>query len=185
MRDTSTGFVERYRNEIQRAADMEKAVRNSQAVQTQIEKNAELALQAKKDELDKQKYAQSKLEDELKELKEERTKLKEDLEKSTELAKALDKKLNPDKEDEETASTAIFVWPPTQRTWMVIGIGVAALGLLAGAGYWFSLQGQTLADESLLEDPPRSRGPEPLPGEAPQPVVKDVTPPPEPTEAAR
>jgi proteasome lid subunit RPN8/RPN11 len=185
MRDTSTGFVERYRNEIQRSADMEKAVRNSQAVQTQIEKNAERTLQLKQDELDKQKLAQAKLEDEMKELTEERTKLKKDLDDTTALAKALDKKLNPDKEDEEVASTAIFVWPPTQRTWIVIGVTIAALSMLGVAGYWFSLQGQTVADESLLEDPPRSRSPEPHLGESPQPIVKDVNPPPEPTEAAR
>jgi proteasome lid subunit RPN8/RPN11 len=194
MRDTSTGFVERYRAEIQRAQDMEKALQNSQAVQTQIEKNTAKTLQAMNDELQRQKLAQEKLEFALADLKTERKKLKDELKAGEETIASLKKQLDPD--DKETADAGIFVWPPTNRTWMVAGICLAALGMLGTAFYWFRTQGvppldESLTDESLAGHEPRGLGrgeerllKEPLPGETP-PVVKPSDVPPKATEAAR
>lgn len=188
MRDTSKGFVERYREEIQRSQDMEKALQNSQAMQKVIEDSSRQTVQNFRAELEKQKASLEKLDTALTDLKEERTKLKDELKASEKQVASLKKQLNPDEDDKETAATAIFVWPPTQRTWMVAGIGLAAIGLLGAAAYFFRAQGMPPLDEPLGEDPPRTRREEfrvqePSPGEKP-PVASNPDAPAS-TEAAR
>ncbi len=147
VKETPTGLVEGYQREMQRSADLELALRNSQAVQKQNAAETASSLLDLNDRFASQGLDLEKVREDVVGLTSERTKLKEDLKASETTIAALEEKLSPDKAD---AKDGLFVWPPTIRTWILIG-GVLAAAALGGLGFWFRSQAATAANESLAE----------------------------------
>lgn len=152
VRDTPAGFTARYQDEIKKNEDLEIALRNSHAAQEQAAAQMKRDLQGIKDQLSEHAAELKSREGQVTVLKNENAKLLEKLVARDDELAELEKKLNPDG-DKETAQTGIFVWPPTTRTYILLGV-IVGVAIAGGTGFWLRSQGQTAADEQQAERPP-------------------------------
>lgn len=150
VRETPAGFASRYQEEIKKGEDLEIALRNAHAAQKNIEAQTKRELQDLSDKLSTTAADLKSVAADVEVLTIERKKLRADLHERELQIAALQKQLDPDAEA-EAAQTAIFAWPPTTRTYILLGVIVVAVA--GGTGFWLRVQGQAAADEQQAEAP--------------------------------
>jgi hypothetical protein len=161
-KNTQPGFVRAIQSEMEKNAELVQDLSNARRAKLQIEHETSEKLTDLQDNMAAQKSMLEKVQGQLKELSEERTDLIANLDARDATIKSLKEQLEP----AETAG-GIFVWPPTPRTYILIG-GVLTAVLIGGVGLWLRAQGTNSADESLSE--PSVGGS--LTGEVPREPIK-------------
>jgi proteasome lid subunit RPN8/RPN11 len=151
VKETPAGFTARYQDEIKKNEDLQTALRNSHAANEHAAEQMKRDLQKLNDQLSEQGADLKAVEGEVAVLKNERTKLRDDLATREKTIAELEKKLNP--EGVETAQTGIFVWPPTTRTYILLGV-IVGVAIAGGTGFWLRSQGQSAADEQQADPLP-------------------------------
>jgi hypothetical protein len=160
---TQPGFVRAIQSEMEKNSKLNQDLDSARSAKRLIEIETNDKLAELLDNMAAQKSLLEKVQGEVKELSEERTNLVENLAARDATIKDLKEQLEP----AETAA-GIFVWPPTKRTYILIG-GVLVAAALGGVGIWLRTQGSGPSDESLLPPPPPALPSEPAIGEAPSP----------------
>ncbi len=142
------GFVKAIQREMEQNAKLIQDLDSARSAKRLIEIETNEKLTELADAMASQKLLLEKVQGEVKELSEERTTLLENLAVRDATIKSLKEQLEPG----ETAA-GIFVWPPTKRTYILMG-GVAAALLIGGVGLWLRTQGNGPDSESLAGEPP-------------------------------
>jgi len=174
VKGTQPGFTTAIQREMERNAQLNQDLENSRRAQRLTERETTEKLAELQDSVDSTSLLLKKVEGEVKELTEERKQLIDNLAARDAAIKSLKEELKPS----ETAG-GIFVWPPTQRTYILMG-GVVVAAVIAGLGIWFRVQGNDAGSESLTEPPvggspaaepprePTSMSESPLPSNQPE-----------------
>ena len=141
------GYVEAMRREMERNDGLQQDLANSKRAQRLVELETAEKLAELEENAESQSLLLKKVESEVADLTKERTKLIDDLAARDTEIKQLKEQLSPEKTTE-----AIFAWPPTRRTYILLG-GLAVAGVILGVGVSLRFQGNGAGGESLSEPP--------------------------------